>query len=925
MDFDVIDTLQPAYPTSKVAAARRKSKRALKGGKAGNQGVFHGARRDFLASHLQTFIALKGSARAQQKSFWQKLYGLYWAKFPWYIPLDKDPDDGDWTEPDLLVQENYKLKSETIEKTQAVRRIQTHMRYSRQVSLRTSRDIWEPLFNDLRDLSKPHVPPRAMATWQLYMSKKPDVIGEEFDARWPSAGLPPAQSLAFRGSIARELLARESDEYRDSLVKEIANMQEAAAALAPEPSVFDDVDREAAQDQIAEVVQPLLEVLRERTGYYLTLFVGIPNVTGPREFKLKLVVAGKTDEEEPLAWHESEGNRFKTDVMSSFTRFLSKTAEYKERLERSNGQPTTSRVAGTSSSVGAHPSATALNGASKTKASSPPKQTGKSGGRGSKTGRPSSKSKASRPRKGKATANTRKKRRNMTDESSSAGSSEDESSESSFSEYGSSSGEDHVDELDLDDPPQDPVGIAPTPREEEMPTAEELGMGPVIADKLARLSSEERCKYLRFFLNLSEHDRESWRHDVESAPVENNGSLVPIPPSPNSAAIRPTPSSPETPEALPDPPCEPRRSARNHAQGATSTASGGLVVSGSTTTSGRSASSMPAPPSSVQASTTPSTETHALPSLEGAVPPSVRTAASPSVENTTEQPTTSHQENVSAPPSANVPDSPELPFHSISAPTIGDASATITAQQTTGSTGASPNNPTSPGPALTAPPVSSPSDTVGHIIVLDDQDWPAWLREAYDHMESKQLGSDFAHALEWWTVLERGYNFETSARGLPSKHRPPQVADWMRINRRDLEKPPIIPDIGDSAGRPQIGGIGDWDCLENPGKNGILIVLLSLVWWRQQSTAASAHDWEAAVRDVGWVIGSMARALLASHNDEDEGIRYVCLTLVSRLTPEQSLQGQYRVDTSWEEASCRAERVRIQQATAKVIWSACLS
>ncbi|KAI9070334.1 hypothetical protein FKP32DRAFT_1558137, partial [Trametes sanguinea] len=170
-----------------------------------------------------------------------------------------------------------------------------------------------------------------------------------------------------------------------------------------------------------------------------------------------------------------------------------------------------------------------------------------------------------------------------------------------------------------------------------------------------------------------------------------------------------------------------------------------------------------------------------------------------------------------------------------------------------------------------------------------------WLREAYDYMDGKQLGSDFTHALEWWAVLERGYNFDTSTRGLPSKYRPPQVANWMRINWRELEKPPHIPDMDqyreswwlwwsgiqpawrtkDSAGHPEIGGNGDWDCLEKPGKNGILIVLLSLVWWKQQSPAASVGDWEAAVRDVCWVIRSMAQALLASQDNDDNDLRYV--------------------------------------------------
>ncbi|KAI9069585.1 hypothetical protein FKP32DRAFT_1671251 [Trametes sanguinea] len=609
MDFDVIDTLQPLYTTSKAAVARRKSKRKPKGGKAGNQGVFHGARLDFLGSHLQAFIRLKGTARSQQKAFWQNLYGLYWAKFPWYVPLDKEPEDGDWSEPDLDLQENHELKSKTIELTQA--RIQTHMRYCRQVSLRANKDIWEPLFNDLRDLAKPHVTICTMANWQLYMSKKADVIREEFDARWPSAGLPPTQSIAFRGSIAHELLAKESDEYRDSLEREIEDMHSAAKEVPevclPEP---DEEDKQAAQDQIAEVVQPLLEVLRERTGYYLTLFVGIPNVTGPREFKLKLVVAGKTDEEVPMAWHESEGARFKTDVMSSFTRFLSRTAEYKECLELSkdgSGSSTQPRpprqpdIAVAGNSTGTRTSATAAAGSLPAKKSQP-RQTGKNGGRGSKKGQASRKGKALQ--KSKATEKTRKKRHDMLDESDSPSSSEDEST-SSFSGYGSSSGEDLEEERDDEETVsrQDPgpVDMTRIPQEAEMPSAEELGMGSVIAEGLAHLSSDERRRHLRRFLDLSMCDRESLRRDAESAAQQTNGAPISISSLLARANIGTARASQRMPAASPA--HELRRSARNQAQQAAAAAP-------------------------------PSVETTAPPSVDAAAPMSVDVAAPPSVETT---------------------------------------------------------------------------------------------------------------------------------------------------------------------------------------------------------------------------------------------------------------------------------------------------
>ncbi|KAH9855410.1 hypothetical protein C2E23DRAFT_701563, partial [Lenzites betulinus] len=150
---------------------------------------------------------------------------------------------------------------------------------------------------------------------------------------------------------------------------------------------------------------------------------------------------------------------------------------------------------------------------------------------------------------------------------------------------------------------------------------------------------------------------------------------------------------------------------------------------------------------------------------------------------------------------------------------------------------------------------------------------PDWLRAAFDYMEAKRLGDDFRRALEWWSVVERAYEFETSAKGLPTDHRPPEVQHWLRVNRRVLEKPPVIKNEEaycsswwlwwstmqpewrerDARGRPIAGGSGDWEVLNNPGKNGFLIILLTLVWWRDCASASTLGDWSAAVNDVSWV------------------------------------------------------------------------
>lgn len=54
---------------------------------------------------------------------------------------------------------------------------------------------------------------------------------------------------------------------------------------------------------------------------------------------------------------------------------------------------------------------------------------------------------------------------------------------------------------------------------------------------------------------------------------------------------------------------------------------------------------------------------------------------------------------------------------------------------------------------------------------------------------------------------------------------------------------------------------GPWDDLERPGTNGMLVILLSLMWWREIATEATIHDWTEAVRDVVWVLALMVKAM----------------------------------------------------------------
>ncbi len=51
---------------------------------------------------------------------------------------------------------------------------------------------------------------------------------------------------------------------------------------------------------------------------------------------------------------------------------------------------------------------------------------------------------------------------------------------------------------------------------------------------------------------------------------------------------------------------------------------------------------------------------------------------------------------------------------------------------------------------------------VPEVAAVNDSNWPTWLREAYNFMIAKNYGPMFQRAVQWWTVLERVYDFESA-------------------------------------------------------------------------------------------------------------------------------------------------------------------
>ena len=81
---------------------------------------------------------------------------------------------------------------------------------------------WGHALDSLKEKRKVAPEPRRLADWQKYMGRPEvsDKIDNIFQERWPEANRPNADKLAFRGEIARELLASEGEDVKAELKAE---------------------------------------------------------------------------------------------------------------------------------------------------------------------------------------------------------------------------------------------------------------------------------------------------------------------------------------------------------------------------------------------------------------------------------------------------------------------------------------------------------------------------------------------------------------------------------------------------------------------------------------------------------------------------------------------------------------------------------
>lgn len=121
--------------------------------------------------------------------------------------------------------------------------------------------------------------------------------------------------------------------------------------------------------------------------------------------------------------------------------------------------------------------------------------------------------------------------------------------------------------------------------------------------------------------------------------------------------------------------------------------------------------------------------------------------------------------------------------------------------------------------------------------------------------------------IKWWIARKRSYDL------LPS------IPDIHQFGKAWLQwwaalQPPWRKPIGGSALPPAVYTSGDdnWGSLRVSGKNGVIILLISLVWWGRAGGSLT-QDWKLAVSDLKRCLERMSgsaskRAIIQSGGDD---------------------------------------------------------
>jgi hypothetical protein len=262
--------------------------------KRGNQGDFHGKRLEFLQSKLETYR--EHAQKKTTRTWWPELWREWAAEFPWTIPNNQEvPSDMERdARPDSELSPDERAeKAKVLEETEDVsvifgtrlgaRAKSTHQKIKRWFSYRrnaSKTSASNPFSKWLQQLR--HVDdraPRRLHDYQVYMQdeEKNGEINALFAERYPDL-VGKKNTIKWRGEIARELFEAEEEEVKEEFRQKAEEDHEEAMAeykSGMEGSVeLEDDDQMEARTRLVTTVQPLLDALREHTGYHITLLAG---------------------------------------------------------------------------------------------------------------------------------------------------------------------------------------------------------------------------------------------------------------------------------------------------------------------------------------------------------------------------------------------------------------------------------------------------------------------------------------------------------------------------------------------------------------------------------------------------------------------------------------------------------------------------
>ncbi|KAJ7026593.1 hypothetical protein C8F04DRAFT_1267961 [Mycena alexandri] len=317
--------------------------------KRGNQGDFKGKRLTWLEARVDEYRGHSANKTLQTADWWTGLWADYWQTFPdWRQPTDSDapvPDldldgfvasqgassesgavpIGPETEDAATLKAREAMEKTAMEakKTAKMAEIEAKIKRwfgYRRNSSKSGKNPFDKWLVQLKHLDDRQ--PKRLHDYQVYMQDEDNNarINEEFKDRYPDK-VGARNSIKWRAQIARDLLEEEGEEIKEEYRKRAEEEhQEAMAEYKAGVTVEGESDVEVqrrARELLIPTVQPLLNALREITGYHLTLIAG---TTKEGVVDVRSAHSGQTARGKDFtAWNPAS---YKNNIVNNFLLYL---------------------------------------------------------------------------------------------------------------------------------------------------------------------------------------------------------------------------------------------------------------------------------------------------------------------------------------------------------------------------------------------------------------------------------------------------------------------------------------------------------------------------------------------------------------------------------------------------------------------------